>query len=168
MKTYALAIGLLGIVGAVLLVGCGAGDGSNSSSAQSEADTSSVDDGKADSNKNACKSAGGKCVALTPTSCSGEWGDAKTYSCGKGLGVGCCFAPGTEPPKDCSEQKCDSGYHCEMKGINGGSIPACIKDAKAPGVECGSKTCAVGDVCCNSSCGICVPPGGHCTDQACL
>lgn len=40
----------------------------------------------------ACASAGGSCVALTPTSCaSGKWGDATKYSCGGGLGVGCCL-----------------------------------------------------------------------------
>ena len=33
---------------------------------------------------------------------------------------------------------------------------------------CGPNTCAVGEVCCNASCGICTPPGGACTQQACL
>jgi len=28
----------------------------------------------------------------------------------------------------CSNLKCASGYHCEMKGINGGAIAACIKN----------------------------------------
>ena len=35
------------------------------------------------------------------------------------------------------------------------------------GERCGDRHCAVGDVCCNSSCGICVPPGYGCTQQAC-
>jgi len=28
----------------------------------------------------------------------------------------------------CSNVKCASGTHCEMKGINGGAVPACIKN----------------------------------------
>jgi hypothetical protein len=32
---------------------------------------------------------------------------------------------------------------------------------------CGSATCPEGQVCCNSSCGICTPPGGFCTMQYC-
>lgn len=39
-----------------------------------------------------CTSAGGSCVALTPGSCPGnKFGDATKYSCGGGLGVGCCL-----------------------------------------------------------------------------
>lgn len=41
---------------------------------------------------NACVSAGGKCVGLTPSSCpGGHIGDATTYSCGGGVGVACCL-----------------------------------------------------------------------------
>lgn len=41
---------------------------------------------------NACTSAGGKCVGLSPSSCaSGHWADAPTHSCGGGIGVGCCM-----------------------------------------------------------------------------
>jgi hypothetical protein len=32
---------------------------------------------------------------------------------------------------------------------------------------CGPVTCPKGQVCCNSSCGICTPPGGFCTMQYC-
>ncbi|KAK0624535.1 hypothetical protein B0T17DRAFT_460181, partial [Bombardia bombarda] len=35
------------------------------------------------------------------------------------------------------------------------------------GVACGTATCDTGKVCCNSSCGICVAPGGSCTQQIC-
>ncbi len=39
-----------------------------------------------------CASAGGQCVAITPTACAtGTFGDATKYSCGGGLGVGCCL-----------------------------------------------------------------------------
>lgn len=34
-------------------------------------------------------------------------------------------------------------------------------------VQCGSAVCAPGMVCCNASCGICTPPDGFCTQQAC-
>ena len=41
---------------------------------------------------NACEAAGGSCVGLAPSSCpGGTWGDAATYSCGGGIGVGCCL-----------------------------------------------------------------------------
>jgi hypothetical protein len=33
--------------------------------------------------------------------------------------------------------------------------------------QCGSVTCSPGTHCCNASCGICVPPGGFCTQQIC-
>ena len=33
--------------------------------------------------------------------------------------------------------------------------------------KCGSVTCSPGTHCCNASCGICVPPGGFCTQQIC-
>jgi hypothetical protein len=39
-----------------------------------------------------CASAGGTCVAITPTSCpSGNWADARRFTCDTGLGVGCCL-----------------------------------------------------------------------------
>lgn len=40
----------------------------------------------------ACETAGGSCVAVTPTSCTdGTWGAMQDYTCGGGLGVGCCL-----------------------------------------------------------------------------
>ncbi len=35
------------------------------------------------------------------------------------------------------------------------------------GEACGNTVCAVGDFCCNESCGICAPPGGSCIEIAC-
>jgi hypothetical protein len=32
---------------------------------------------------------------------------------------------------------------------------------------CGGNSCSEGTVCCNASCGICVPPGGHCIQIVC-
>ena len=36
-----------------------------------------------------------------------------------------------------------------------------------PGEVCGDIVCPDGELCCNASCGICTPPGGVCTQQAC-
>ena len=41
---------------------------------------------------NPCQEAGGDCVALAPGSCNGQVQDARTFSCGGGLGVECCFS----------------------------------------------------------------------------
>ncbi len=41
---------------------------------------------------NSCEAAGGTCVPLVPDACAnGTVGDARTYSCGGGLGVQCCL-----------------------------------------------------------------------------
>jgi hypothetical protein len=58
--------------------------------------------------------------------------------------------------------KCKPGQMCPMI--------ACLLDCKTPQKDpaiCGPTVCKVGDVCCNSSCGICTPPGGFCTMQVC-
>ncbi len=44
----------------------------------------------------------------------------------------------------------------------------CTCVAAATGPTCGKTTCPVDQECCNASCGICTPPGGACTQQACL
>src|SRR5438128_1915646 len=43
----------------------------------------------------------------------------------------------------------------------------CVLDCPNHALPCGSSVCRNGDVCCNASCGICAPPGGACTQQAC-
>lgn len=43
----------------------------------------------------------------------------------------------------------------------------CVVAAAPAGEPCGSAVCGEGLVCCNASCGICTPPGGFCTQQAC-
>jgi len=45
----------------------------------------------------------------------------------------------------CANVRCTAGTHCEMKGINGGALPVCIKDAPlAPCVRtgCSGQICA--------------------------
>ncbi|MEZ4426804.1 MAG: hypothetical protein R3A51_03825 [Nannocystaceae bacterium] len=51
------------------------------------------------------------------------------------------------------------------------TVGACEKkDSQSPegGVQCGEHdVCSHPFVCCNPSCGICVEPGGMCTQQVC-
>lgn len=52
-----------------------------------------------DGGPQSCVAAGGQCVSITPSSCpNGTWGDARQYSCGSGVGVGCCLKQA--PPAD--------------------------------------------------------------------
>jgi hypothetical protein len=55
---------------------------------------------------------------------------------------------------------CIQGYMWDDKSCS------CIPDPNA-GEACGSSVCPAGQVCCNSSCGICTDPGGFCTQQVC-
>jgi hypothetical protein len=42
--------------------------------------------------QNDCEKAGGECIGLTPSNCTGgTWADYATHSCGSGIGVGCCI-----------------------------------------------------------------------------
>lgn len=43
----------------------------------------------------------------------------------------------------------------------------CVIQCPADTVPCGPSACGNGEVCCNASCGICTPPDGVCTQQAC-
>jgi len=43
----------------------------------------------------------------------------------------------------------------------------CAVGTATAGEACGTTTCPSGQVCCNSSCGICTPPGGVCIQIAC-
>jgi hypothetical protein len=50
---------------------------------------------------NTCTAAGGMCVAITPDACpDGTLGDAGTYSCGSGVGTGCCLPQACIPGQD--------------------------------------------------------------------
>jgi hypothetical protein len=44
----------------------------------------------------------------------------------------------------------------------------CGCQATVGGSPCGDSVCGQGLECCNASCGICVEPGGFCTQKACL
>lgn len=66
----------------------------------SEPDTeSSTSDITGQKGKLSCAEVFGECVGLAPSACQGgTWADAKTVSCGGGLGVGCCVKPTPPPP----------------------------------------------------------------------
>lgn len=69
-----------------------------------------------------------------------------------------CVAP--EKKLSCLTLTCAAGYHCEMKGINGGSVPACIKN---DGADCRTLGCGSGRYC--SACWgtfACIPNGALC------
>lgn len=77
-----------------------------------------------------CGDLGGYCLPLTYPmgQCKpGETADSTPGLCGGPLGQSttCCVPV---QPQTCADLTCEPGYHCEMKGINGGAIPVCIKD----------------------------------------
>jgi len=56
----------------------------------------------------------------------------------------------------CANVRCAAGTHCEMKGINGGSIPVCVNDAPS----CATMLCAPGSTCEET------PSGGRCVPMS--
>jgi len=70
-----------------------------------------------------------------------------------------CEAIGKCPSTCTSIALCIQGYVWDDKAC------ACVPGST--GEACGPTTCAVGQVCCNSSCGVCTEPGGVCTQQFC-
>jgi len=65
----------------------------------------------------------------------------------------------------CELIDCRPGDKCVEDASGAGScVPG---DGGEVGVECGKNTCAVGEVCCNESCGICTPPDGACIELYC-
>lgn len=64
----------------------------------------------------------------------------------------------------CAATTCAYGSRCESRDGQAQCIPL---ESATDGVPCGGATCEPGMVCCNASCGICTPPDGACTQQAC-
>jgi hypothetical protein len=60
---------------------------------------------------------------------------------------------------------CGGTFFDEALGQHEGEAKG--KPKKKPGAQCGAATCAVGEVCCNPSCGICTPPDGACIQMEC-
>lgn len=94
---------------------------------------------------NSCAAAGGACVALVPSACGsdpfdakGHWGDANQFSCGGGLGTGCClpscpalvplapsFCPGGTVKPIIDAKGCTTGYDCIPAPIDAGTTTPC-------------------------------------------
>src|SRR5690606_16724460 len=62
--------------------------------------------------------------------------------------------PGTHP---CAAMTCPTSSRCASHEGEGVCVPL-----TGGGAACGKVTCAVDQVCCNESCGICTPAGGAC------
>lgn len=105
----------------------------------------------------------GACIAEDP--CMVVVGNHLEPLCGEGescvlqevqcIRAPCPPIPSCEPALDaCALVRCAAGTTCQDG--------ACIPD-----VQCGGNVCGAGEYCCNSSCGICAPEGGVCTQQFC-
>lgn len=75
-------------------------------------------------------------------------------------GIRAMPGPGKNPRADRGLENRGQGH--EGHGGDNTARPAPEKRAK-----CGDKTCPAGQVCCNTSCGICTPPGGVCIQMVC-
>ncbi|MBN9166436.1 MAG: hypothetical protein BGO98_07305 [Myxococcales bacterium 68-20] len=64
----------------------------------------------------------------------------------------------------CAATSCIYGSRCESHDGQAACVPM---TAEGGGTPCGRSSCEPGMVCCNASCGICTPPDGACTQQAC-
>ncbi|KAK3355585.1 hypothetical protein B0H65DRAFT_544831 [Neurospora tetraspora] len=96
-----------------------------------------------------CEPAGLQCG---PSVCSG----ATPFCCNKSCGI-CTASDGF-----CTQQLCNRGFTPSESKRNEEADKIKLGNQK-----CGKGTCAKGMECCNSSCGICVKPGGMCTQQFC-
>ena len=84
---------------------------------------------------------------------------------------GACTQQYCEPVGDADAGQCSGvvcSVYCEyghQLGADGCEICAC--NPAPVNQQCGDSVCGAGLECCNPSCGICVPPGGACTQQYC-
>jgi hypothetical protein len=89
----------------------------------------------------------------------------KTYCCTSSCGIcapigGFCTQQACLTPDTSSTSQTDTEV----------STPGAQEDRStgpASSRQCGPTTCSGDTQCCNPSCGICVPPGGVCTQQFC-
>ena len=77
-----------------------------------------------------------------------------------------------EEVNPCAAIDCDDGMVCAMVQSECASgscqeAAACVPEQEAAGAACGDGYCGVGQVCCNTSCGICAEPGDACSQQEC-
>jgi hypothetical protein len=73
-----------------------------------------------------------------------------------------CEPPCAAEPEGCSPDGTLIAFHCNFYGECSDGPPTCQEEL------CGPEPCPAGLFCCNPGCGLCVPPGGDCSDQACL
>ncbi|CCC07983.1 hypothetical protein SMACR_01548 [Sordaria macrospora] len=96
-----------------------------------------------------CEPAGKQCG---PSVCSGD----TPHCCNESCGI--C----TAPDGFCTQQLCNRGFTPSESKRNAEADKIKLETQK-----CGKAICPEGMSCCNSSCGICVKPGGACTQQFC-
>jgi hypothetical protein len=86
--------------------------------------------------------------------------------CGEGT---LCSLPNGSCTEVCNACFCTVGGGKVVAGCPGpaSALPAPEADGDLIGQACGPTVCGLGTHCCNASCGICVPPGGVCTQQFC-
>jgi hypothetical protein len=107
-----------------------------------------------------------------PDEMTGNGGAAGGGAAGAG-GGGTGGAPCPSTSSCANDEVCtteDGVCHAPPGCGPGAACPAiCYGNCRpvAQGPACGSTRCAVGMVCCNSSCGICTSPNGGCTQQFC-
>lgn len=102
---------------------------------------------------------GADCGGLCVKTCDPKLALTVTCMPGTQFDVQKCACVAPENKLTCATVDCKSGYHCEMKGINGGSIPVCIKDAG----DCRTTGCPSGRTCqmCWATFA-CIPNGAMC------
>jgi len=101
----------------------------------------------------------GSCAVSTEGCGGGAACGAGQYCCNPSCGI-CAPLGGS-----CTQQVCASACASDSDCA---ASESCVNGQCVAGVQCGNNVCGAGDVCCNPSCGICTPPGGSCTEQACL
>jgi hypothetical protein len=85
--------------------------------------------------------------------------------CGEGT---LCHLPSGSCTEVCNPCFCTVRGGTVVTSCPAAAAPAApVEDIVIGGGACGSTTCSPGTHCCNASCGICVPPGGVCTQQIC-
>lgn len=170
LTTFALSLCLVACGTATIANGNGGGgSGGTGGSNPTSSSSSSGTGGSADT----CTPAGGTCVPIVPDACmNGTWGDASMYSCGQGVGTGCCL-----PPTSCGETcnnvgavRCVAGAvetctvnpdtNCaptwavtQVCGLDQGCNSDGTKCVSSPAATCGaSADCGCGCGCVNGTC----------------